>query len=232
MTDTHATDRVPDAPVPDAPMPAVPVPDASMLQEMLQTPGPDDPRMTTAQRWFVGSGTLVAGVFGLVALVGAYGLTEELVVAQEGSGAGTLARQAITVGNLGFSLTLTMSLLLVGAAGGFVGSIVQQAIVFASRAGLGTLESGYVWWYVLRPVWSALLGSVIVIAINAGLISIGDQTTSAAGVTILASAAAVAGLYTDKALQRLQSVLGATDPSELGSEQVVPGVGAKGQRAP
>jgi len=93
--------------------------------------------------------------------------------------------------------------------------MVQQSIVFASRAGQQTLERGYLWWYVLRPVWSALLGGVVVLTVNAGLVSIGDETTSAAGVTVLVTAAAVAGLFTDQALQRLRSVLGAGDPSTL-----------------
>jgi hypothetical protein len=52
--------------------------------------------------------------------------------------------------------------------------MVQQSIVFASRAGQQTLERGYLWWYVLRPVWSALLGGVVVLTVNAGLVSIGD----------------------------------------------------------
>jgi hypothetical protein len=102
---------------------------------------------------------------------------------------------------------------MLGATAGLVGSVIQQSIVFALRAGHERLERGYVWWYLLRPVWSALLGAVIVVAVNAGFVSIGDTTTSAAGVTVLATAGVLAGLFTDQVLQRFQKLLGASDPA-------------------
>jgi hypothetical protein len=100
--------------------------------------------------------------------------------AQGAAPAGDVATRTIASWGPSISVTLATSLVLVGAAAGFVGSVVQQSIVFASRAGQQTLERGYVWWYVLRPVWSAWLGSVVVLTVNAGLVSIGDDTTSAA----------------------------------------------------
>ena len=81
---------------------------------------------------------------------------------------------------------------------------------------------GYVWWYVLRPVWSALLGSVVVVAVNTGLISIGDTTTSSAGVTMLVTMGALAGMYTDQALQRLQPFLGAVPGSQVQTHSALP----------
>jgi len=110
-------------------------------------------------------------------------------------------------------ISLNMCLLMVGAAAGAVGSAIQQSIVFAMRAGFESLERGYVWWYVLRPMWSALLGALVVVAVNAGLVSIGDATTSTAGVTVLVTAGALAGLFTDQVLQRLQELLGAAPPA-------------------
>ena len=101
-----------------------------------------------------------------------------------------------------------MSVLLLGAASGLVGSAIQQSIVFANRSGYETLERGWAWWYVLRPIWSALLGAVFVIAVNAGLVSIGDTATSTAGITVLATIGALAGLFTDKVLGKLGSRAG------------------------
>jgi len=176
------------------------------------------PLMAPTQQRLVGLGNALAGSLALVALVWSYGLAEEMVAAQEAAAPGEIATRTISSWGPSLSVTLATSLVLVGAAAGFVGSVVQQSIVFASRAGQQTLERGYVWWYVLRPVWSALLGSVVVLTVNAGLVSIGDETTSAAGVTVLVTAAAVAGLFTDQALQRLRSVLGASDPSTLTTE--------------
>lgn len=171
--------------------------------------------MAPTQRRLVGGGNALAGALALMALVWAYGLTEQMVAAQEATSSGEIATRTIAWWGPSFTVTLATSLVVVGAAAGFVGSVVQQCIVFANRAGQETLERGYLWWYVLRPVWSALLGSVVVLTVNAGLVSIGDETTSAAGVTVLVTAAAVAGLFTDQAVQRLQSVLGASDPSSL-----------------
>jgi hypothetical protein len=116
--------------------------------------------------------------------------------------------------------------MIVGAAAGAVGSIIQQSIIFAQRAGFQTLQRGFVYWYVLRPIWSALLGAVVVIAANAGLISIGDETTSSAGVTVLVTLGCLAGLFTDKALDRLRSLLGASDPATVVTPVVASGVTA------
>jgi hypothetical protein len=179
--------------------------------------------MAPRQQRLVGAGNAAAGVLALTMLVWTYGLAEQMVSAQEAAPAGEVATRTIASWGPSISVTLATSLVLVGAAAGFVGSVVQQSIVFASRAGQQTLERGYVWWYVLRPVWSALLGGVVVITVNAGLVSIGDDTTSAAGVTVLVTAAAVAGLFTDQAMQRLRSVLGASDPARLTTEQPASG---------
>lgn len=169
-----------------------------------------DTDMSTPTRIAVGVVNAVEGVLALVALVAAYGFTEHLVAEQEAAAAGTVVSRAVTWIGPDFSLTLGMSLIVVGAAAGLVGSVIQQSLVFAQRAGLDTLEQGFVWWYVLRPVWSALLAAVLVVSVNAGLVSIGDQTTSAAGVTILVTMGCLAGLFTDQTLEMLQRRLGAT----------------------
>ncbi|WP_432478227.1 hypothetical protein [Nocardioides sp. GXQ0305] len=174
--------------------------------------------MSATARRFVGIGNIAAGGIGLVVLIAAYGLAEQMVVAQEGAPAGALAKGPLLPWGPELQMSLNMSLLLLGAAAGLVGSVIQQSIVFALRAGHESLERGYVWWYLLRPVWSMLLGAVSVIAVNAGFVSIGDATTSAAGVTVLATAGALAGLSTDQALQKVQRLLGATPPAAPASE--------------
>jgi hypothetical protein len=177
--------------------------------------------MTTRARRFLGAVTVVEGMLALSALLSSYGLAERLVAAQEQEGE-RLATVDVHWWGPDFSVTLAMSLLLVGAASGVVGSVIQQSIVFASRVGQDTLEQGLFWWYVLRPVWSALLGSVVVVAVNTGLISIGDTTTSSAGVTVLVTMGALAGMYTDQALQRLQPFLGTVPGSQLQSHSALP----------
>jgi hypothetical protein len=167
--------------------------------------------MAPSRRRLIGALNVVEGAVALAALIASYGLAERLVAAQEAA-PNLLATQTVTWVGPDFTVTLNMSLLIVGAAAAVAGSVVQQSIVFATRAGHENLERGFFWWYVLRLVWSALLGAIVVIAANAGLISVGDETTSTAGVAVLVTIGAVAGLFTDQALQKMQGILGATGP--------------------
>ena len=165
-------------------------------------------------RRLIGTINFAEAVLALVGLVAAYGIAERLVSAQETVAPGDVATRTVRWWGPDFTTTLNMSLLIVGAAAGAVGSVIHQSMVFAQRAGLETLERGFVWWYLLRPVWSALLGSVVVVAVNTGLISIGDETTSTAGVTVLVMMGCLAGLFTDQAMRRLRPMLGATPPED------------------
>lgn len=171
--------------------------------------------VTPGWRTAIGVLNLVEGVVALVAVVGAYGLAERLVVAQEAT-----ADQGLAVEPAwwGIEITLGMSLILVGTAGAFAGGVARQSMAFASRSGYETLERSFTWWYVLNPVWSALLGGAFVTAANAGLVSIGDDTTSTAALPMLATMGALAGLFTDQVLQRMRSVIGLTDPKVAASQ--------------
>jgi hypothetical protein len=170
-------------------------------------------RMPNATVTAVGIGNLVVGLFALVALVSTYGFTEHLMAAQDPDKPGALLTRAVTWWGPDFSLTLGMSLIVVGAASGLAGSMIQQSKIFAERAGHETLQRGFLWWYVLRPVWSILLGAVTVVAVNAGVIQIGNKSTSDTGLTVLVMAGVLAGLFTDQVLQVLRAALGATDPA-------------------
>lgn len=186
-----------------------------MSQSSLSTTFPVTPGsqpMTARARRVVGAVNLVLGTSSLAALIALYGLSEQLVVAQERTPGALAVQRVLPQWGPEIQVTLSTSLLLLGAAAGVVGSAIQQSIVFALRAGYGRLEQGFIWWYLLRPVWSALLGCVVVVAVSAGLVSIGDTTTSTAGMTVLAVAGVLGGLFTDRVLQRLQALLGAAEP--------------------
>jgi hypothetical protein len=170
--------------------------------------------MTPTMIRAIGVLNVAVGVVAMTALVASYGLAEGLVTDQEHAGEGAIATDSVHVLGASFDVSLSMSVMLLGAASGLVGSMIQQSIIFAHRAGHETLEVGFVWWYLLRPIWSALLGAVFVIAVNTGLISIGDQTTSTAGVTVLATVGCFAGLFTDQVLDRMRGMLGASDPEQ------------------
>jgi hypothetical protein len=135
----------------------------------------------------------------LPCLIAAYGLAERLVAAQESVGPHRVASHSVAH----VAVTLNMSLLIVGAAAGAVGSVIQQSMAFARN----NAPDHPLAWYVMRPLWSALLGSVSVIAVNTGLLSIGDETTSSAAVAVLVLTGCLAGLFTDQVLRRLRRML-------------------------
>ncbi|WP_350275411.1 hypothetical protein [Kribbella sp. HUAS MG21] len=142
---------------------------------------------------------ILEAVITLPCLVAAYGLAEQLVAAQETAAPQQVA--SLQVASL--AVTLNMSLLIVGAAAGAVGSVIHQSMAFART----TAPNHQLAWYLMRPLWSALLGSVSVIAVNTGLLSIGDETTSSAAVAVLVLTGCLTGLFTDQTLHRLRHLL-------------------------
>ncbi|NIK58882.1 hypothetical protein [Kribbella shirazensis] len=142
---------------------------------------------------------ITEAVITLACLIAAYGLAERLVAAQEAAAPHEVASRSV----VHLPVTLNMSLLIVGSAAGAVGSVIQQSMAFARGAG----PAHQVAWYLMRPLWSALLGSVSVIAVNTGLLSIGDETTSSAAVAVLVLTGCLAGLFTDQVLRRLRRML-------------------------
>lgn len=159
----------------------------------------------------------VVGIGSLVGLLWSYPLAER---AQAGNGT-TVAVQWI---GPDFHLTPTTAVLLAMAFAACCGSVVQASVVFAIRAGNHTLERGYEAWYFLRPITSLLLGPLFGLATIGGLAAI--TTGSGAGTSLslpaLVTTGALAGLFTDRVLQQMQRILGATDPDKHASEQETP----------
>lgn len=98
-----------------------------------------------------------------------------------------------------------------------IGSITVMTLVFAARAGHGTLEQTYVWWYVTRPVSAAGLGVLVYMFIVAGVFdfaTIEDGSTPA--LVVAAAIGALSGLFTDQVLDRVRKVLGLS-PFDIGT---------------
>ncbi|TDW92409.1 hypothetical protein [Kribbella sp. VKM Ac-2566] len=169
---------------------------------MSNTLGPQRKRTTAVRRntrRAIVTINITEAVVALPCLVAAYGLAERLVAVQETAGPHHVASQSVAH----LAITLNMSLLIVGAAAGAVGSVIQQSMAFARNAAPDHPAA----WYVMRPLWSALLGSVSVIAVNTGLLSIGDDSTSSAAIAVLVLTGCLAGLFTDQVLRRLRGML-------------------------
>jgi hypothetical protein len=117
-----------------------------------------------------------------------------------------------------FPVSADTGLMALVAFAAIAGSAVHCIVVFSERAGRRTLERGYVWWYLLRPLGAALLGVLFYFAVRAGLMTLGTTAgppSPAAGATL----GAFAGLFTDRVLQKMGRVLGSTDPATPASTQ-------------
>lgn len=124
-----------------------------------------------------------------------------------------------------FHVTATTATLIAMAFAGIAGSVVQSGTVFSLRAGRGTLEHGYEAWYFLRPVVSALLAVLVGLAVTAGLVVVtqdGAAATPGLSLPTMVAVGALAGLFTDQVLQRMQRILGATNAGRPASDQSIP----------
>lgn len=113
------------------------------------------------------------------------------------------------------------SMLVLAVLAAIAGSVVHLIPTFTLRAGRWTLEHGFGWWYLLRPFAAALLGMLFSLVVRAGLLTIG---TDEAGPRpeVLVVAGGLAGLFTDRVMQRMLTLLGSVDPSKSASQANVP----------
>jgi hypothetical protein len=122
-----------------------------------------------------------------------------------------------------FTATPATSALALAAVAGVTGSVVHSASLFATRVGRRTFEVSYVWWYVLRPVEAALVAVVLVAAVRSGLVALNTTGNEGATTALAFLVGGLAGLFTDRAMQRLRGLLGATKTDAKASEQAAPG---------
>ncbi len=129
---------------------------------------------------------------------------------------------------LDFSVSAPAALLTIVVLMAAIGSVTVMTLVFAARAGHGTLEQTYLWWYVTRPVSAAGIGVLVYMFIVAGFFDfakIEDGSTPA--LVIAAAVGALSGLFTDQVLDKVRWVLGLSafdtgtarrrrDPSDVG----------------
>ena len=121
-----------------------------------------------------------------------------------------------------FTVSATTAALLLAGVAGITGSVVQTVGVFSSRVGRRTFEGSYAWWYVLRPFAACLLAILFMAAVRAGQLGVGTDTSDGATPMLAFLAGGLAGLFTDRVLQQMRALLGATSPEWKASEQPVP----------
>lgn len=117
---------------------------------------------------------------------------------------------------LAFTPTTEFSLIIIVMLMAVLGSLAVLILTFSNRAGHETLERGYLWWYLLRPIEAAAVGVLFYMAIIAGFFN----QVSATGRPALVLAAAIgglAGLFTDKVLEKMRDLLGLRQFSKAAS---------------
>jgi hypothetical protein len=182
------------------------------------------PYQLTRREWFVAA---VVGCW-----LGALGVMCLLAVAWAWAIADRATSATDSVHWIGpdFTATAATSALVLAAVGGVAGSFVHAGSLFAARVGRRTFEVSYFWWYLLRPIESALVAMVFLAAIRSGLTALGTNTTGDGASVLAFLAGALAGLFTDRVMQRLRGILGATKTDRKASEQPAPGTWATPQQ--
>lgn len=121
------------------------------------------------------------------------------------------AGETVLITLLGVDVAVTnqlalMSVVVLMAA---LGSFTVLVLTFINRAGHETLERGFLWWYLLRPMASVGLAVLFYMALAAGYFN--QQAGEGHGALVVAAAVGgLTGLFTDKVLQSMKALLGQT----------------------
>ena len=105
-------------------------------------------------------------------------------------------------------LPAEIRLMFVAAIGGALGSYVHLATSFADYAGNEKLTTNWGWWYILRPFIGMALAEVVYLALRGGLLNASgsDSATTAISPYGVAASAALTGLFSKQATDKLQEV--------------------------
>lgn len=191
-------------------MTTAPEPDVAQLDRALgkvppgPPPGPDVGRrplanvMRKSRRRLVGVYLALTGVVLLAVLPWAWSTVSRVAAFKK-----PISAHFLTVS---FTLSPEAAVIMIVALMAVAGSLVATIQAFTNRSGNETLERGYLWWYLLRPIAAALLGVSFYLVIVAGLLSATGNTVPA--LVGAAAIGALAGLFTDQVLSRLRRALG------------------------
>jgi hypothetical protein len=155
--------------------------------------------MTPRHRLGVGIYLTVLGLALLAVTPQAWSLATQVVTSGEA--------EQLSLWGFEFRATPEIGLMSIVILMGLIGSATVMTLVFALRAGNGTLEDSFVWWYVTRPITAAGLAVLFYMTAIAGLLNLGT-ISGASALVIAAALAALAGLFTDQVLEKMRKMLG------------------------
>jgi hypothetical protein len=167
-----------------------------------------DKMMAKSRRRLVGVYLISLGIALLAVIPWAWSFASRAVAAQQAVSASFLGQQ--------FNATPEFSMVLIVLLTATLGSVSVLAMTFSARTGRETLERGFFWWYLTRPISAAGLGLVFYLAFVSGFLA---ATTSTGQPTLIVAATigGLAGLFTDQVYKKLFSVLGLVDSGKRAS---------------
>ena len=109
-------------------------------------------------------------------------------------------------------------LLLISLWFGALGSLLHAGSSFVSFVGNRQLVASWLPWYIVRPLLGAGLAAVSYVVARAGLATTGGVPLADVSHFTVAAAAALVGLFTDRATLKLRDVFDALFPRRVGDE--------------
>lgn len=104
-----------------------------------------------------------------------------------------------------FELPAEIRLMLIAVLAGALGAYVHLATSFADFSGNEMLTMSWGWWYLLRPFIGMALAEVVYLSLRGGLLSAsGDSVAGAISPYGVAAIAALTGLFSRQATDKLQ----------------------------
>lgn len=163
--------------------------------------------MSTACRRFVGGYLLVLGVALLAVIPWAWSFASRVI---DGT------KITASFFNRSFTPTPEFSIVVIALLAAVTGSVVVLTLTFADPSGHETLESGYLWWYLTRPISAAGLGLLFYMAFISRFFNEATAKDSQA-LILAATIGGLAGLFTDQVLKKMSTVLGLMPTSQFAS---------------
>ena len=167
-----------------------------------------DRMMTKWRRRLVGVYLVSLGIALLAVIPWAWSFASRAVVGKRSVSASFLGTE--------FTATPEFSMVLIVLLTATLGSVAVLAMTFSARTGRETLERGFLWWYLTRPISAAGLGLVFYMAVVSGFLAAATSTGQPT-LIVAATIGGLAGLFTDQVYRKLFSILGLVDSSERAS---------------
>jgi hypothetical protein len=164
-------------------------------------------RMPDASRRFVGAYLVALGAALVGTIPWAWSFATTLA---DPAGPGTVRAHFL---GFGFTPTPAFSLLLIVILAAMAGSVAVMSLVFSARSGKHTLEQGWQWWYVTRPITAAIVGVLSYMAILTGFFDLGVGSDRPE-LVVAAAVGGLAGLFTDQVLAKMRKIMAVTDPNK------------------